>query len=203
MHYAFVDESGTDAPFSGSSFLILALLCTTRRREIELSVTRARRKYGASLASGEMKADASPPKVIEYLLGAIADMPIEIMAIVVDKRCIRRPPSDGHKIYRTAAVFLTRHAVARWPNIEICFDKRYTSPDQRARFEKTLHQGIADLPQQMVSIHQEDSATFSGLQAVDYVAWALFQKYERSNSGPYRIIAERIVVEELIAQEFW
>ena len=57
--HAFIDESGTVAPFSGSHFLVIALLGTTRPRPIELLVKRALKKYGTSLASGEMKADAS------------------------------------------------------------------------------------------------------------------------------------------------
>lgn len=43
--HAFIDESGTVAPFSGSHFLVIALLGTTRPRQIELHVKRAFKKY--------------------------------------------------------------------------------------------------------------------------------------------------------------
>ncbi len=51
LHYAFIDESGTVAPFSGSRFLVIALLGTTRPRPIELHVKRALKRYGTSLSS--------------------------------------------------------------------------------------------------------------------------------------------------------
>jgi len=37
-HYAFVDESGTVAPFSGSRYLVIALLAAELPRPIELHV---------------------------------------------------------------------------------------------------------------------------------------------------------------------
>jgi hypothetical protein len=133
VHYAFVDESGTEAPFSQSHFLVVALLSAIHERDVVLPVQRACRKYGGTLASGEMKADASPATVSKNLLRLLADAPIEIIATVVDKRCILRPPADPGEIYRKAVVSVTRHAVKRWPNIAICLDKRYTTTRERNR----------------------------------------------------------------------
>jgi hypothetical protein len=64
-------------------------------------------------------------------------------------------------------------------------------------------QGISDLPQSYVLIHQEDSMLSRELQAVDFIAWALFQKYERGNTKFYNRIAPRIVVEELVTRQAW
>lgn len=66
-----------------------------------------------------------------------------------------------------------------------------------------MRDAIAELPCETVLIHHEDSIAREGLQAADFVAWALFQKYARNADSFYRIIEERIVVEELIAQELW
>ena len=93
LRHAFIDESGTVAPFSGSHFLVIALLGTTRPRPIELHVKRALKKHGTSLASGEMKADASREVVVKQLLQAIAQEPVTIIAVVVDKENIARPPN--------------------------------------------------------------------------------------------------------------
>ena len=62
MAYAFLDESGDEIPFGGEPCLVVALLSIDQPRALELAVTRARRKYGASLASGEMKADGRLPR---------------------------------------------------------------------------------------------------------------------------------------------
>ncbi len=74
-HYAFVDESGTVAPFSGSRYLVIALLVSTSPRPIELHVRRMQKRYGTSLRSGEMKANASREPVIADLLRALAEEP--------------------------------------------------------------------------------------------------------------------------------
>jgi hypothetical protein len=203
MRYAFVDESGTETPFSNDHFLVLALLSAAQERDVLLPVRLTHKKYGSSLPSGEMKAAASRPDVKKFLLRSIAGMPVEIMTVVVDKRCILRPPADSGDIYRKAVASIARHAVMRWPSIEICLDKRYSTLRLRERLESAIRNEIADLPQQAVIIRQEDSISHQGLQAADYIAWAIFQKYEKGNPGFYRIIETKIVVEELIEQELW
>jgi len=95
------------------------------------------------------------------------------------------------------------HAVQRWPRLELCLDKRYTNKVLRHRLEKAIREGIADLHQEVVLIRQEDSISRKELQAVDYVAWAFFQKYERGNDRFYQIIAQKVVVEEVIERALW
>ncbi len=50
-------------------------------------------------------------------------------------------------------------------------------------------------------IRQEDSLLAKELQAVDFIAWALFQKYERGNTKFYERIAPRIIAEELVTKQ--
>ena len=96
-----------------------------------------------------------------------------------------------------------RHCVERHPRLELWLDKRYTKPAMRHRLEKTLREGMAGLPQQVVLLHQEDSRKQRGLQAVDHVAWALYQKYERGNDHLYRILEGKVVVEEVVSHYLW
>lgn len=111
MRYAFVDESGTETPFSSDRFLVIALLSTADPRELALLMHRIRKRYGASTKSGEMKADTSQAVVIERLLRAVAETSSEVVTVVVDKRHIRRPPLDPGEIYRKAMATVARHAV--------------------------------------------------------------------------------------------
>jgi hypothetical protein len=201
--YAFVDESGTTDPFSGSHFLVIALLSTTNPRPIELHVRRAHRKYGTSLASGEMKAAASRGEVVERLLQALAEEPVAIVAVIVDKRDIARPPQDPEDIYPEAVARAVRHAVSRWPRMDVCLDRRYTTKRLRYRLEKQVRDAIADLHQEVVIVRQEDSTACKELQAVDFVAWAFYQKHERGDARFCQIIANRILVEEVIGRRLW
>lgn len=82
-------------------------------------------------------------------------------------------------------------------------DRRYTSSKQRQALEQTV---IAALPpgfQQALLIWHEDSRGSLCLQAVDYVAWAIAHKYERGDFQAYRQIADKIVVEDVIATPLW
>ncbi len=202
MTYAFLDESGDEIPFGGEPYLVVALLSTGRPRALELAVTHARRKYGASLASGEMKADASPPEVTAWLLRAIAAAPIEIVAVILDKAAILRPPADLRAIYRLVVADAVRRAAQRQPQLDLCLDKCYTSLKLRALLEQAIRDHLTDLSAS-VTIRHGDSIAEKGLQAVDFVAWALFQKYARDKREFYDIIAPRIVVEELLQIALW
>lgn len=202
MTYAFLDESGDETPFGGQPFLVIALLATDWPRALELAVTRARRKYGATLASGEMKADASPTQVTTWLLREVAASPVEVVAVVIDKSVILRPPDDISDIYRSAVAETVWRAAQRQPRLELHLDKRYTSLKLRSLLEQAIRDKLAGLPVK-IEIRHEDSIGMKGLQAADFVAWALFQKYARNVQEFYDIIAPLIVEEEVLKTALW
>ena len=203
LQYAFLDESGTVSPFAGSHSLVVALVSTAHPRALELHVRRAQKKYGASLRSGEMKADSSREVVIAEMLAAIASEPVTIVAVAVDKLAIARPPTGSEDIYRQMVSQAVGHLLRRWPRVDICLDKRYTTERLRYRLERAVREAVADLPHEVLIIRQEDSIARKELQAADFVAWAIFQKYERGDNRFYDIIAHRLVVEEVIEQALW
>jgi len=203
LQYAFLDESGTVSPFTGSHFLVAALISTAHPRVLELHVRRAQKKYGASLRSGEMKADSSREAVIAEILAAIASEPVTIITVAVDKQAIARPPTDLEDIYRQMVSQAVGHLLRRWPRVDICLDKRYTAERLRYRLERAVREAVADLPHEVLIIRQEDSIARKELQAADFVAWAIFQKYERGDNRFYDIIAHRLVAEEVITQALW
>lgn len=199
MYYVFEDESGDVAPFSGSHFLVVALLGMQQTRPVELHIKRALKTYGTSLGSGEMKAAASREKVVEQLLTAIADESVSIIATIVDKRVTVHPLSDSEAPYRWAVAQTVRLVVTKWARVDICLDKRYTNKTLRYLLEREIRESIADMSQEVVIIRQEDSVANKLLQAVDYVAWAFFQKYERGDERFYQLIADRVIAEELVS----
>jgi len=125
------------------------------------------------------------------------------VAVIVNKRAILRPPTDSEDIYREAVTRAVAPCVERHPHLELWLDKRYTKPSLRHRLEKNVRAGIAGLPQQVVLLYQEDSRNQKGLQAVDHIAWAFYQKYERGDEGLSKICAVKVVVEELVSHHLW
>ena len=203
MHYAFMDESGTAGTETGTHFLVIAVICGNQARDIEIPVQRAQKKFGTSLASGEMKANTSREAVILRLLGELVKEDIQIVAVVVDQKAVVRSPRDGEEIYRQAVSRTVYHLVERWPRIQICLDQRYTNDKLRFELERRIREEIVDLPQKVVLIRQLNSQSQRGLQAADFIAWAFFQKYERSDNRFVDVLASRIVQEELIMKKAW
>ncbi len=67
-------------------------------RDIGIPVQRALKKYGTSLASGEMKASSSGETVILRLLTELVKQYIQIVATAVDQTAIFRAPKDSKEI---------------------------------------------------------------------------------------------------------
>ena len=109
--------------------------------------------------------------------------PIEIIALVVDKRVILRPPDDPENIYREVVSLAIRQVVSRWPRIEIHLDKRYTSKRLRRLLEREIRERIADLHQEVVLIHQDDSIARKELQAADFIAWQFSRNMRETTAG--------------------
>ncbi len=65
MYYGFLDESGGADPYSGSHFLVVAVLVTDVVRPIELHVKRARASLGRKARPDEMKATVLEERVVE------------------------------------------------------------------------------------------------------------------------------------------
>lgn len=203
LHYAFIDEAGSVALSRKNHIFIVAALCLENPRAIENVINKAQKKYGSSLASGELKAKKSEEKLIAYILSALAQEHIEVFSIVIDHRILEKPLQDSEDIYRWAMTSLAEKLVTRYPRIEITLDRRYTKESLRYKLEKAIREGISNLPQQYVLIRQEDSQPARGLQAVDFIAWAFFQKYERKNNKYYQQIISCIVEEEFITKQIW
>jgi len=150
-----------------------------------------------------MKATHSREAIIERVLRAIAQEDVRIIAVIVDKQSIMKAPENPEAIYQAAVIRAVRHCVERWPRFDLYLDKRYTKKALRYRLEEVIREALVGVPQEVVLIRQEDSLTRKELQAVDFVAWALFQKYERGEGRFYRIIEDKVLVEELVKRELW
>lgn len=203
LHYAFIDESGSVAFSCQNHILVVAALAMDNSRSIARIIRKVQKKYGSSLASGELKAKKSDASLTESLLTALVQERIEIFSVIIDRRVIEHLPEDPEDIYRWAIARLVTKLVKGHPSIEIILDRRYTKEHLRYLLERKIREAISGLPQRYVMIRQEDSVLTKELQAVDFIAWALFQKYERGNTKFHDLIASRIVEEELVTKKDW
>jgi len=203
LRYIFIDEAGSAGLSRKSHVFVVAALCLKNPRIIENIIKRAQKKYGSSLALGELKAKQAEDKMIAHILNAISQEDVEIFSVVIDRQILEIADSNSEEIYRWVMVRLIKKLVARHPRLEITLDRRYTNKELRYKLEKAIREGISEIPQNYMLIRQEDSQPNRGLQAVDFIAWSLFQKYERGNDIYYRHFASRIVEEEVVAKQAW
>lgn len=178
----------------GNRYFVVAVLIPSAPRSVELHIRRARRSLHRQTPLSELKAAQSDPIVIRRLLEAIGSEPCEIYAIIVDKQGIKEQQAEI--MYQLVVARVIADAAERHPQLYIYLDKRYTNPEQRLTLEQHIREGVAHIPDQGVIIEQADSTAYPGLQAVDFVAWAIRRKYE-GNRGWADLIQDRIVKEEL------
>jgi hypothetical protein len=200
--YAFIDESGTDAPFSGSRFLVVSLLTSAGQRNLARIIRWAFKQFGSSLPGGEMKASASQPAVRMEILRSLAKLDIEVVAAVVDKSSILRGPQEAGALYRLALLHVLQEALERHPVLECCIDRPYTKQTRLEGIEREARASLAGLSSGL-KIVWGDSSQRGELQAVDYVAWAFHAAYEFEDESYYRLIAKRVVFEDLITEPLW
>lgn len=200
LHYAFIDEAGSAALSRTSHTFVIAALCTENPRGVENIIKRAQKKFGSSLASGELKAKQSEDNLIKHVLASLALESIEIFTIVIDHKIYNKKNIDSEEIYQWLVLRLIKKLVSLYPRIEITLDRRYTNKTLRYKLEQYIRDGISNLHQNYVLIRQEDSQPQRGLQAIDFIAWALFQKYENGNDEYYQQFESRILDEEVVTK---
>lgn len=200
MYQAFVDESGTTTPFrKDEGFLAVVAVIGERRaqRKVENLLKRIR-KRARKAAGTEFKSTSATPEERRCLLQGLADVELEIVAVIVDKRMVYLEPKDPEDWYRQAVALVARHCLTRWPRAALILDKRYTSESLRDRLENAIRASLDVQSSSHIPITQMDSQGCLGLQVADFAAWAIGRKYERGDATYYELILSKIVVEDVI-----
>ncbi|MDD5473723.1 MAG: DUF3800 domain-containing protein [Candidatus Methanoperedens sp.] len=193
--HIYLDESG-DLGFNPTSSrnIVIALLITKMPLHIGRCIKKIRqRKLKKKLRElPEIKFNKSDDHIRELTLTCIAKEPIEIAYIVLDKKQVN-PVRHNHKqeIYN----FITGYLMHCLPfdnatHSKLIVDKRIAKKVLRADFDQYVKQKAAF----KVDITHENSMYNQCLQATDFVAGAIFQKYEFEDSRFYDIIKDRIKV---------
>ncbi len=198
MKYGVLDEAGDPGSESTSTnHILVAVVLIDRIEDLRRAVSRTRKRLGKKKRSlPEFKAFKTDPRIVRRLLEHVAVTDCEIVAVIADKR--HRPlDSDAEQLYRDLCAQAVRRCLERYDRLSVMIDKRYTNPKLRARLNQAILEAAATLSHTFLALEHLDSQQESALQAVDAVAWALFQKHEHGDEGLYRIVEARIAVEEL------
>lgn len=194
--YVFVDESG-DLNFgdSDSNYFIMAALATNNLREIELLMKRKKSRLFSNYGKiSELKFYNSNDEIRKRVLNGLARKDFSISALIVEKESIHDHLRNKKNIYYgyISQILLSTIACNDASCIDLIID-RSMPKKQRGEFNTyvkyKLEPKFKDLeirPQHL------DSKSSYGLQAVDFIAGAIFQKFENSNPAYFNIIKDKI-----------
>ena len=194
----YLDESG-ELEFSdkSSKFFVIALLKPKERNDIYRVMKKVRkRKLKKSIKElGVIKAHNSDDFIRTKVLEGIAGTDCEIYCIVFNKKAVfeylRKEPK---KLYNYVAGVVLAESHNHTGKIRIIAHKRETNRMLRDDFNQYLQARLREQNTPVEITHMNAENEF-GLQAVDFVSWAIYRKYESSDGRFYDIIKGKIRAE--------
>lgn len=210
MSFLFLDESG-DLGFNfikkgTSRNFVIACLFTNNKRPIEKVV----RKTHSELAKkykrrfNILHAFKEKPLTRKRLLGRLTEKDCVIMIIYLNKKKVyTRLHNEKAILYNYVANILLdriykKHFLNLQKPVMLIASKRETNKFLNENFRNYLNKQVAnnykeDLVIVIKSPHEEKA-----LQAVDFVSWAVFRKYEHKDNSYYKIIKDKIIEENAL-----
>ena len=82
--------------------------------------------------------------------------------------------------------------------ILICIDQRETNKFLKKNFENYLKGNLLKKGNNHFEIKIKPSQTEKCLQAVDFISWAIFRKYEKNDYEYYELIKNKVIEENLL-----
>lgn len=207
MHHLFIDESGELGQKQESSeFFLITALWTENRKALE---KRVKKEFAKLINAGwpkrmEIKGTsiwASPhlpgiPKaisdrrdqILKEIIAAICSGPNKVHYSIAKKKHL--PPFLSKAHYGISYNYLCGSLVCRaYPNhfagdLEIVIDARTKELQTKNKFDGYLETRLVGhcAHEHSLSITHGESHLYPGLQAVDFLSWSLFRKYEHGDS---------------------
>ncbi len=207
MAFIFLDESG-DLGFSkGSSrwFLFTIVFCPNKRKleKVIKKVHKSLRKKHNNVS--ELHAYHADDITRKRVLKLLAEFPdLHVFCVVLNKKKVYTDlQNQKNYLYNyTANILLARlhnHDIIDInEHFDMYIDRKDTNKNLRRNFESYLKNSLKDKRSGKIDITLSASHEEKALQAVDFISWAIFRKYERSDYEYYEIIKNKVIEENLL-----
>lgn len=202
MKYIFLDESG-ELGFNfkkGSTkfFTITLLVCGVKEeQELQRVIKKVRQRIlkKKMKRSPEIKWNNSNEDIKEKVFKKLESIDFEIFTIVLDKsKVYDYLKGKKHKLYN----YLSKLIIA-----ECSIDGKFELIVDRSKNKRSLRDDFNNYVKENVkkecsnlSIKHEDSKSNGGLQVLDFISGAIFNKYEFNNKKYYNKIKNKITTEK-------
>jgi len=207
MFYIFLDESG-DLGFSqkSSKWFILTILFIDNHRKIEKCIKKVHRglkkKYRKVAELHAYHSDSITKTRILRLLSTIEDL--KILCVILNKKKVHIDlQKQKNYLYNyTANILLDRLYNKTIYDIKdkifIIIDQRETNKFLKENFKDYLNSSLTKKSKSNFEVKIRPSHAEKCLQAVDFISWAIFRKYEKGDYEYYEIIKNKIIEENLL-----
>lgn len=207
-------RKGTNLVQAGtaSKHLVISAVRTNDHLAVQQAVTEFRLKllkdeslvetFSPAYSLNAFHAQTDYPVVRKLFFEWIRDcsLDLKISVIVAEKpKAYLQLQRDSRRLYATVASQLLKRFLHTAEDIEVIFSRRDASLKARERLNlvvDTLRIAYAKdhemEPKTTVSYHHNPHYTHGGLQIADYVAYAVFQVFEKDDWQWYEIIKDRI-----------
>jgi len=202
MKYMFLDESG-ELGFNfnkGSTkfFTITLLICGVReKQELKRVIKKIRKRVLRKelKKSNEIKWNNSSDDIKKKIFERIERINFEVFTIILDKSKVYDYLKDKkHKLYN----YLSNLIIAECSidgKFELIVDRSKNKRSLRDDFDNYIRNNLKRECSNLI-IQHADSKSNGGLQVLDFISGAIFNKYEFNNLEFYNKIKERITTEK-------
>ncbi|OGM15913.1 hypothetical protein A2V56_04825 [Candidatus Woesebacteria bacterium RBG_19FT_COMBO_42_9] len=207
MAYIFLDESG-DLGFNpkkkSSKYFVVTVLTTSDKKPIEKLVKKVHsklRKKIRKLSGGILHAYKEKPSTKKRILSGLAGIDCLIMAIYLNKsKVYTKLKEEKHILYNYVAnILLDRIMRKRFTfsrsKIFLIASKRETNKFLNENFKNYLKNQVSNRHKVDMAVEIKTPAQERSLQAVDFVSWSIFRKYEHGDETYYNLIKSKVIEE--------
>lgn len=207
MAYIFMDESGDlgfDFSKKGTSkCFLITFLFVDNKRPIEKCIRKVRAGLHKNLKSlgRVLHAYHEKPVTRLRLLRCIVEHEASVIVIALNKSKVYTKLQEEKAVlynYVTNILLdriLTKKLVPREGPIELIASKRETNRFLNENFKDYLEKQAVNNHRIELTVNIKTPSEEKSLQAVDFVSWAIFRKYEYGDEQYYREVKAAIVEE--------
>ncbi len=207
MAYIFLDESG-DLGFkkSSSKWFVFTIAIISDERALERVIKKIWKPLKEKHKKlGELHAYHANDVTRTRVLKKLSQVPdLKVLSVVLNKKKVYIDlQNQKNYLYNyTANILLDRLHSQKSLNdnepMNVYIDRKDTKKKLRENFIKYLTDSMKDRRKAPFSVVLHSSHENKSLQAVDFISWAIFRKYERGDYEFYEIIKDKIVDERLL-----
>lgn len=205
MAYIFLDESG-DLGFkkTSSKWFIFTIVLTNNHKKIEKVIKNIRKGLKKKYKLKELHAyhadSVTKHRMLKKLSG-LEDLKVLCIVLNKEKVYIDLQKQKNYLYNYTANILLDRlhnkKIIKTDEPISLYIDQKDTKKFIRENFENYLKDNLVKRGNSgKIEIKIKPSHTEKCLQAVDFVSWAIFRKYERGDYEYYDEIKDKIIEEK-------